>query len=257
MKRNAFWPVFNVVALIATLVVNFLANALPFNDLSTEVISDSFEVFFVPAGYVFSIWGLIYLGLIGYAVYQALPAQRDNPRLARVDSIFWLSCLANGSWLFFWHYEIFALTLPTMLVILGSLIAIYLQLETGKAEVPAAERWLVQAPFSLYMGWISVATIANTADLLWLYGWRGAPLSEATWAVIMLAAAVVLAGLMAFLRSDWIYAAVIVWATAGIAVQQAGTPLVAGVAWGAAAAAGLVLIASLITRRGSALAPAG
>src|SRR5512143_384327 len=99
MKRNIFAQVINILAVIATIAINGLANALPLNGLNTGEISDRFQVYFVPAGYVFSIWGLIYLGLILFAIYQALPAQRSNPRLRLVDTPFVLSCLANMVWL--------------------------------------------------------------------------------------------------------------------------------------------------------------
>ena len=125
-----------------------MANALPLNGQSTGEISDRFQVYFVPAGYVFSIWGLIYLGLGAFAVYQALPAQREDPRLRRIGYLFALSCLANVAWLFLWHYEQFALTVVAMLPLLLSLIAIYLRLEIGRVRVPAIEEWLVRVPFA-------------------------------------------------------------------------------------------------------------
>ena len=118
MNRNTLRQAVNVVAVIATLIVNGLASALPLNGLTTGEISDRFQVYFVPAGYVFSIWGVIYLGLILFAIYQALPAQRDNPRLARVGYLFVLSCVANTAWLFLWHYEQFAWTILAMLTLL-------------------------------------------------------------------------------------------------------------------------------------------
>lgn len=93
--KDTLRQIANVFALLATIVVNGLANALPLNGLSTGEISDRFEVYFVPAGYVFSIWGLIYLALVAFAIYQALPAQRENPRLRRVGYLFVLSCAAN------------------------------------------------------------------------------------------------------------------------------------------------------------------
>ena len=104
----------NVVAVIATVVINGLANALPLNGQGTGEISDRFQVFFVPAGYVFSIWGVIYLGLIGYAIYQVLPAQRENVRLNRVGYLFGASSVANIAWLFLWHYDVVATSLVVL-----------------------------------------------------------------------------------------------------------------------------------------------
>ncbi len=95
MNKDTVRAIIVAVAVVAVIAVNGLANALPINGLNTGEISDRFEVYFVPAGYVFSIWGLIYLALATYAVYQALPAQRENEPLRRVGYLFALSCLAN------------------------------------------------------------------------------------------------------------------------------------------------------------------
>src|SRR5512141_3414830 len=103
------------ITILATLIVNTLANALPLNGLNTGQISDRFQVYFVPAGYVFSIWGLIYLGLIAFAVFQALPAQRRNPRLRATGWWISLGGLAISTWIFLWHYQRFPLTLIAML----------------------------------------------------------------------------------------------------------------------------------------------
>ena len=93
---------------------NGLANALPLNGQTTAAVSDSFPVYFVPAGYVFAIWGVIYLALIAYTIFQALPAQRANPTLRRIGWLYILSAAANSAWIFFWHYELFPLTVPAI-----------------------------------------------------------------------------------------------------------------------------------------------
>ena len=164
--RDIFRQIVVVLSTIAVIVVNGLATTLPLGGKTTGEISDQFDVYFVPAGYVFSIWGLIYLALIGYSIFQALPAQRDNPRLRRTGWLYVLSCAANIAWIFLWHYEIFAWTLVAMVALLLALIVIYLRLGTGFSRVPAAETWLVRVPFSIYLGWITVATIANVTSLL-------------------------------------------------------------------------------------------
>jgi hypothetical protein len=211
--------------------MNGLASALPLNGQTTGEISDRFDVYFVPAGYVFSIWGLIYLSLTAFAVYQALPRQRDNPRLRRVGYLFALSCAANVAWLFLWHYEVFPLTLAAMVALLLLLIAIYLRLGIGRTEVPTVERWLVRVPFSIYLGWITVATIANATSLLDYLNWGGWGISEEAWAVIMLAAGAGITAAVSLTRGDIAYTLVIVWAFAGIAVKHAATPVVATAAW--------------------------
>ena len=239
MQRSIFAQTINVLAVIATIAVNGLANALPLNGLNTGEISDRFQVYFVPAGYVFSIWGLIYLGLILFAVYQALPAQRSNPRLRLIDIPFLLSCVANIVWLFLWHYEQFPLTLVVMLCLLLLLITIYLRLEIGRARVSPGERWFVQLPFSVYLGWVTVATIANATDVLDYLKWDGWGIQPELWAVIMLVVATGLTFWVSLSRGDAAYLLVIVWAFAGIAIKQAATPLVANTAW---ALSGILLL---------------
>jgi len=209
-----------VLSVLATLAVNALAEALPFNGLSTAQISDRFHVFFVPAGYVFSIWGLIYVGLIAYAVFQALPSQRENPALRRTGYPVVVSGLANMAWLFLWHYLQFPLTLLVMLALLAVLIVIYLELGIGRTKVSTAEAWAVRVPFSIYLGWITVATIANVTDVLYYWNWTGFGISARNWTLVLFAAVLVIAGLMSLTRRDVAYNLVIVWALAGIAVKQ-------------------------------------
>ncbi len=249
MNRNLLRQLLVVAAVIATLAVNGLANALPINGQTTGEVSDRFSVYFVPAGYVFSIWGLIYLGLIAYAIYQALPAQRNNARLRSIDWPFVVSSLANIAWIFLWHYEQFVLTIVAMLVLLVSLILIYLRLDIGRSAVPAAERWLVHLVFSIYLGWITVATIANITSVLEYAGWNGFGLSDEAWLVIMLAMALVVAALMTWMRRDTAYLLVLVWAFTGIGVKFPGVAVVAPAAWTAMAIVVLLAAASLVWRR--------
>jgi hypothetical protein len=249
MKKDTLRQSVDLLAVIATIAINGLANALPLNGQTTGGISDRFQVYFVPAGYVFSIWGLIYVALIAFAVYQALPAQRDNPRLYRIGYLFALSCVANIAWLFLWHYEVFPLTLVAMLALLLLLIAIYLRLDIGRARVPTAEKWLVHVPFSIYLGWITVATIANVTSLLDYLKWSGWGISPEAWTVIMLVAAVGIASAVSLTRGDVAYMLVIVWALAGIAVKHTGTPVVATAAWVTTALAALMLVVSLFVSK--------
>jgi hypothetical protein len=220
-----------IVTVIATITINVLANALPFNGLNTGEISDRFKVYFVPAGYVFAIWGLIYLGLIAYAIFQALPSQRENPRLRAADWWIVLGGLANIAWIFLWHYEKFPLTLIAMLVLLGSLIVTYLRLEIGRTSVSTTETWAVRLPFSIYLGWITVATVANVTDVLDFLKWDRFGIAPEIWMGIILAAVLVIAVLMNFTRRDAAYALVILWALAGISVKHADVSAVAIPTW--------------------------
>ncbi len=240
-----------ILAALAMIIVNVLANALPINGQNTGEISDRFDIYFVPAGYVFSIWGLIYIGIIAYLIYQALPAQRNDARMEAIAGPFVLSSVANIVWIFLWHYNAFPATLLAMLVLLASLIVIYLRLGTSRTRVSTAETWAVRVPFSIYLGWITVATIANVTQVLYYLGWNGFGISPETWLMIMLAVAVVVAGLMAWTRRDAAYLLVLVWAFIGIALKHAAVPPVAIAAWVATAAvAVLVAWSGLTARRG-------
>jgi tryptophan-rich sensory protein len=238
-----------VIALIGTLAVNALANALPINGQTSAEVANRLPIYFVPANYVFSIWGVIYMLLIGYGVYQARPSQRENPRLRRIGYLFVLSCIANSAWLVFFHYEYFPLTMVAMVTLLLTLIAIYLRLDIGKAEVTGAEKWLTHVPFSVYLGWITVATIANASYVLYDANWDGFGLSGAVWAVIMLVVATAVTLTIIATRRDIAYTVVIVWALVGIVVKQSATPLVAvTAALMTAAVIGAALIVTLRLR---------
>jgi hypothetical protein len=243
-----------VLTVLVTIVVNGLANALPINGLTTGEISDRFQVYFVPAGYVFSIWGVIYLGLIAFAIFQALPSQRENPRLRA--SGWWISLggLANIAWIFLWHYEQFPLTLIAMLVLLTTLIVTYLRLGIGRTAVPTAEVWATRLPFSIYLGWITVATVANVTSVLDYVQWDGFGIAPEIWMGIVLAVVLAIAALVNFTRRDVAYAAVILWALAGIAVKHAAISTVAIPTWITFGLVALTLAAAFFLRRP--LAPA-
>ena len=238
-----------IVSIVLTIVVNGLANALPLNGLNTGQISDRFDVYFTPAGYVFSIWGLIYLGLIVFAIYQALPAQRENPRLRATGWWIVLGGLANSAWIFFWHYEKFPLTLPVMVVLLLTLIITYLRLGVNRVKVPLTEKLASHLPFSIYLGWITVATVANATSLLDYLNWDGLGISPFTWMWIILSAVLLIAVLMNFTRRDVGYAMVILWAVAGIAIKHAATVPVATPAWIVFALVAATLVAAFFIKR--------
>jgi hypothetical protein len=238
-----------VVTVLITLVVNVLADALPLNGLNTGRISDRFNIYFVPAGYVFSIWGLIYIGLIAFAIYQALPSQRENPRLRAVGWWIALGGLANSAWIFLWHYEQFPLTLVAMLVLLATLIVTYLRLGIGRTTVTSGEKWSVHIPFSIYLGWITVATIANVSDVLDFLKWDRFGISPEIWMSVVLAAVLVIAVLMNFTRRDLAYAAVLLWALAGISVKQASISAVVIPTWITFGLVALTLVAAFYIRK--------
>ncbi|MCX6068051.1 MAG: tryptophan-rich sensory protein [Chloroflexi bacterium] len=249
MSKNTLRQLSNTLSVLFALTVNILASALPLNGQNTGEISDRFQIYFVPAGYVFAIWGIIYIGWIAFAIYQFLPAQKENPRLQNLGFLFALSGIFNAAWLFCWHYNQFGLSVLVMLALLVTLIASYLKLDVGRRAVSAAERWCVDVPFSVYLGWITVATVANITDWLFSVSWSGWGLPAQTWAAVMIAVASLLGVLMALTRRDAGYLFVLVWSFIGIAVKQAEFPLVANSAWAAAALAGGLAIYSMIQRR--------
>lgn len=248
MKNRSLFIWVNIITFIFTLVVNFLATNLPLNDLSTGEISDMFDIYFVPAGYVFSIWGLIYLGLLGFVIYQALPKNRDSERLAKIDLWFSVSNIANALWLVSFHYLQFGLAMVLMLVLLVSLIVIFMRLGIGKKNASGGDLWLVNVPFSIYLGWITVATIANATQLLDVTGWDGFGIAPEIWLVIMLLAAVTISALMSFTRRNIPHALVLIWAFIGIAVKFPNVPLVNIASWTAAGIVGLLLLLAIIAR---------
>ena len=237
-----------IVAFAFVIVVNGLANSLPLGGQTTGQVSAKYPSLFVPASYVFSIWGLIYTGLIAYVVYQALPAQRQNQRLADIAPLFVVNCVANAIWLVAWHYDQLVASFLLMLAILASLVAIYRRLGIGRAEAPIAERWLVRLPFSIYTGWITVATIANFSAVQYARGWDDLGVDAVTWTTFKIALAGTIAATILFRRRDIAYVLVIVWASAGIAVKQVTAPAVVGAATAAAALGILLIFAEVLSR---------
>lgn len=213
-------PFVNIFSLLVTLVANGLATGLALGGRTTGQISDSFPVLFTPAGYVFSIWGVIYTGLLAFAVFQALPSQRTNPRLARIGPWFAISNLLNTVWIFLWQYGYFMLTLFVMLALLFSLAVIYRRLKQGADAVNRSENWMVNIPFSTYLGWISVATIANFSITLFNLGWTGGGISQEIWAVAVILVAILLGLYMTLRERQTSFPLVLIWAFIGIAVKQ-------------------------------------
>lgn len=238
-----------IISIAGTIIVNALANTLPINGQNTGDVSDRFQVYFVPAAYVFSIWGLIYIGLIAFAIFQALPAQRENPRMRSIGWWVVLGGLANSAWIFLWHYEYFPMTVVVMLVLLVSLIVIYLRLGTDRTRVSQMETWMARVPFSIYLGWITVATVANITSLLDYLNWNGFGIAPEIWMVIMLAAVLVIAVLMIFTRRDIAYTFVILWALAGISIRFDGVPAVATPTWITFGLVALALAAVYLLRK--------
>jgi translocator protein len=240
MDRDLRRQAANVVAYVVTLVANGMAVALPLNGNSTAELSDRFPVLVTPANYVFSIWTVIYILLGAFTIYQALPRVRHDADLRSIGYLPVVAGALNTLWIVLWHFEVFALTVPVMLALLVTLAAIHVRLRAARAGRGAA-RWLVGLPFSVYLGWITVATIANISQMLYWAGFRGGPLSQDTWAIVVLATGVIIAGVMLLREADWAFALVIIWAYVGIAARQSAPAAVWTAILGAIVVAGLIV----------------
>jgi hypothetical protein len=223
-STRTLWATLNALGLGFALVCNGLANALPLNDMNTGQISALYPNLFVPTGLTFSIWGLIYLWLLVFAGAGFIAARRDTEDhvLERIGPWFLINTLANGAWIFAWHWLMVPLSLGLMLVILASLIAMYLRLGTGVRTAEGLERWSFRAPISLYLGWITVATIANVTALAVDLGAPKFGTLPAALTVIVIATAVAITARMLVAHRDLVYTGVVCWALLGIVLKRNG-----------------------------------
>jgi benzodiazapine receptor len=248
------WALCNAVGLVWALVWNTLANVLPLGGMGTGELSDLYPNLFVPAGVTFSIWGLIYLGLLGFVVAGFVFARRSESEdpLAAVGPWFVVNTLANGLWIVAWHHRLLPLSLVLMGVILASLIAMYLRLGVGTTPSRGGlESWAVRAPVSVYLGWITVATIANVTALAVDLGAPSFGPVPAALTVLVQGVAVGIAARMLAVHRDVAFAAVVVWAFVGIALARSGAPdagasLVFATSIAGAAVVAMGLVATLV-----------
>jgi hypothetical protein len=219
--------ILTAAAFLIMIALNALANILPINGQTTGAVSDKYGNLFAPAGLTFSIWGLIYLLLAGYmfAQFGFLSRQKQEgswPSLYKISLYFILSSLANAVWILAWHFEVLPVSMVLMLIILVCLIIIVQEIKDEKAREPftCRDEILLRLPFSVYFGWITVATIANATALLVSLDWNGFGLSESTWTVIILVIGMLI-GLITMLRNkDIAYGLVLAWAYAGILIKH-------------------------------------
>lgn len=216
--------VVNLIAFLAVLAVNALSTIIPLGGMTPGQLSDLYPNLFVPAGLTFSIWGIIYLLLAVYVVrslvFSVRGAEPSGTFMEKSAVLFLISCAANAGWIFSWQYRIVPLSLVCMVVLLVSLILIYTRLDIGRSGAKPSEKFLVHLPMSVYLGWISIATIANVTALLVYYKWQRFGLSEAFWAAVMIGIGIILGLALLFLRRDIFYALVVDWALLGIFLKQ-------------------------------------
>jgi len=223
-SKKISYALLNLIGFIAVIAVNTLAMTLPINNITTGEVSDKYPNLFVPAGITFSIWGVIYLFLALFIIYQfVIPFKKSTGErgiFEKTGLLFFLSCIFNVSWIFAWHYGIVWLSLAIMILLLITLISIYVRLKTGRAGIKNHEKFFVNIPFSLYLGWITVATIANVTAFLVDINWDGFGISEQLWAVILIAAALIITLLTLLSRNDIFYSLVVIWAFTGIILKR-------------------------------------
>lgn len=203
---------------VAVVAVNYLANALPLNNLTTGEVSDAYPNLFAPAGITFSIWGVIYLLLALFVLYYLGLFGRDRKVPDRIAYLFIATCIANIVWIFSWHYLVIWLSVIWMLVLLASLILLASALRGH--EYSSKEYWFVRLPFSVYFGWVTVATIANITVFLVSIGWNGFGLPDAFWMIIVLVIGMAICLWRSFKDLDVAYVLVFIWAYIGILIKH-------------------------------------
>jgi len=232
-KKNISLKILVAVAYLLMVFVNALAALLPINNVTPGQVSDFYANLFAPAGITFSIWGLIYILLAGYTIYQigASPANTIVRKLILIEKVnvyFAISSLANAAWIFSWHYFIIPLSMVFMVIILLCLILIEKEINQYKRELSLKDRILIRLPFSIYFGWITIATIANATTLLVSLGWNGFGIPAMIWTVIILVIGLII-GLAAMIKNqDVAYGFVIIWAYIGILIKHASAEGFAG-----------------------------
>jgi len=214
--------IFVVITFLAMVIINVLANTLPINGVDTGVVSDTYPNLFAPAGITFAIWGLIYLLLGMFTFYQLGIINKNdeisNELLNKVGILFSMSSIVNIIWIFSWHYQIIYISIILMLALLVLLIKIVNIIR--KEKLSAKEKLFVKVPFSIYFGWISVATIANATTLLVSLNFNGFGLSEALWTVLIIIVGAIIGIITLLKNKDYFYGLVFVWAYFGIIIKH-------------------------------------
>ena len=220
--------VLNLVGFVLVMAANYLAIALPLGGNTTGQISDQYPNLFVPAGLTFSIWAVIYLLLALFLLYGLLSSIRrpsaTGSFVDRIGPLFMLSCLANAGWVFAWHYRHLLLSLGCMAVLLLSLVGIYFRLNVGRSAAALLEKCLVHLAISVYLGWITIATIANLTAVAVGLGWNWLSAGGQPWATAMVALGTLIALIVLFRRADVFYALVVDWAALGILIKRLTHP---------------------------------
>lgn len=232
------------IIVIATIVFNTLFNLNPPGGANVGELANTLlqGVQIIPANYAFSIWGLIYVGLIAYSIFQFRPVREGDRILRKVDILLIVASIAQIAWIYLFTLRQFWESVFAMLAILFPLIWIYLLLDIGRTRVTRSQKWFAHIPFSVYLGWISVATIVNVAVALYRTDWDRAGISPEAWTAGMIVVSAIIAAIATFQRLDLAFALVFVWAYVAIAIRQFDEPAI----WMTAAVAAIALLAFLV-----------
>ena len=231
-------PRVTFIAILISIVINIWSNFFPLNGVSVATLSNTqfAPVEIIPANYAFAIWGLVYLSLIAFGFHQFKPSQRYNSRLQKSRYLLVIACIAQCAWIYLFLARLFPLSVVAMLGILLPLIGMYKVLNIGQQAGSFEERWFIHIPISIYLAWISVATIVNIAIMLYSSNWNGWGISPAGWTFILMLIAAGIAALITIKHRDTAYPLVTIWALVAIAIRQISIPLVAVTALGLAIA---------------------
>lgn len=214
----------NVIAVFSFIIVNILANIIPFGGNYTGDIADNIPNLFVPSGLTFAIWGVIYILSVCFAIYQLADLfgkiESKSDYIQNISFWFILGSIGNIAWIFLWHYEQILWSMIPILVLFVSLLMIYLRLNIGKSKASKKERYYIHLPISVYLGWLTVATIANLTAVLVTLEVGGLFLGEVLWTVLVIVVAMIITLLILYNRSDVGYSLVIIWALLGIVIKQ-------------------------------------
>jgi len=240
----------NIFAFALVVLVNGLAGSTTLlGGKNTAEISDANPTLITPAGYVFSIWGIIYVLLGIYVILQALPREKEKEYHGKIGYLFILSSAFNIIWLFLWQFEYLSFSVILMFLLLASLISIYLRLNIGKSTASLREKLAVHTPFSVYLGWITIATIANVTVTLVSINWNGSGISPETWGTSIIFVALLITILVIATRKDVAYGLVIIWALVGIAMKQSGSQNIVTIAETSAIIVAVALAAIILFSR--------
>lgn len=221
MKKSL--PIANGIGFLVMVVINYLSMTGVFNGNTMETMSDKYFNSFTPAGYAFSIWGLIYLGLLGFLIYtgRSLFTKKDaDSNLLKIGWWFVLSCLANILWVISWLYDYTGVSVLIMIFLFGCLLKIIFNTRMELDYHPLKKYLFIFWPFAVYAGWISVALIANIAAWLTKINWNGWGISNTIWTIIMIGVAGLINIFMIKKRNLREFGLVGIWALIAIAVSN-------------------------------------